>query len=271
MATKALKKVDSFYTAPTETKYIYELCQGTKLTIQIIKNNVIGIKGKGVTKKRSTMRYSPYAESIWKSEQHPDSVMQLEPIVIEGEKVVPVTNELLVEFLDAHPNNEANGGSVFRKRNIEAIADDQTEKDDFITRVRYRIMESASEPSKQESLRAVGRTMGYTKEAKNPDLKYLKARLGQFMDEDPYNHARRIHDMFDDPISKAISDIKLAVDMKELAYSSNNGNVKWTGNSEIITVIPAGKDWEKEFAAFILSPEGFDYKKELDSIVASRK
>lgn len=257
----------SLYTAPTETKSIYELCQGTKLTIQIIKNNVIALDGKT----RRKMRYSPYAESIWKDKQTDVEAMQIEPIVIEGELVVPTSDTLKNEFLDRHPDNEANGGKIFRKRDLGFIADKGIEKTEFVAKVQMRIITSATDPKLQEDLRAVGRAMGFTASANNPDLKFLKQDLFAFIDANPYQHALKVHDKFDDPVSKTISDIKLAVDMGELVYNSSSNIVKWAGHKDVITVIPSGKDWDKELAAFLLSPEGFDYKKELDSIIASRK
>ncbi|QDP47291.1 MAG: hypothetical protein Unbinned4388contig1000_10 [Prokaryotic dsDNA virus sp.] len=271
MATTAKSRKSSaptsLYTAPTETRSIYELCQGTSLTIQIIKNNVIAKSGN----QRKKMRYSPYAESIWKEKQTDVEAMQIEPIVIEGELVVPANDTLKTEFLDKHPDNEANGGNIFRKRNLGVIADKGIEKTEFITKVQMRIITSATDPNLQEDLRAVGRAMGFTASSNNPDLKYLKQDLFDFIEANPYQHSLKVHSKFDDPVSKTISDIKLAVLMGELVYNSSSNVVKWAGHKDVITVIASGKDWEKELAAFLLSPEGFDYKKELDSIIASRK
>ncbi len=266
MAVKAQEK-KSQYRDPSQTKYIYELCHGTKLTIEIIKNNVITKGGKKGT--RRAIRYSRSATSIWKDEQsNSGEHVILEPIIIEGELIVNIHEDpMLIEFLDMHPNNEANGGQTFRKRNVTKIAQENVDVEEFITDVRYKIKEKLSNVANQEEVRAIGRVLGYA-EANYSDLNLLKKRLYEYINLNPYINAKKINDKFDDPVTKAMSNIRRAVDVGELVYSNSSNQVKWAGSQKHILVIPEGKEWLKHFAAYILSPDGFDVGKELDSIVS---
>ena len=69
------------------------------------------------------LRYSKNQRSIFEDEQ--DGTAILEPIVMEDGKVsVPRNNPLLQEFMDMHPDNVSNGGSLFYEFDPQKVAED---------------------------------------------------------------------------------------------------------------------------------------------------
>ena len=70
------------------------------------------------------LRYSKNQRSIFEDEQ--DGTAILEPIVMEDGKVsVPRNNPLLQKFMDIHPDNVANGGTLFYEFDPQKIAEDR--------------------------------------------------------------------------------------------------------------------------------------------------
>lgn len=70
------------------------------------------------------LRYSKNQKSIFEDEQ--DGTAILEPIVMDdGKLTVPKNNPILQQFMDMHPDNLANGGTLFYEFDPQKIAEDR--------------------------------------------------------------------------------------------------------------------------------------------------
>jgi len=59
------------------------------------------------------MRYCPNEPSIWRDEQS-DNARKEAVVFRNGNLIVPKTKPNLMEYLDRHPGNQSNGGSIFK-------------------------------------------------------------------------------------------------------------------------------------------------------------
>jgi hypothetical protein len=76
---------------------------------------------KGVNR---ALRYSKNQRSIFEDEQ--DGTAILEPIVMEDGKIsVTKNNPMLQQFMDTHPDNTANGGTLFYEFDPQKIAEER--------------------------------------------------------------------------------------------------------------------------------------------------
>jgi hypothetical protein len=76
---------------------------------------------KGVNR---ALRYSKNQRSIFEDEQ--DGTAILEPIVMEdGKLTVAKNNPMLQQFMDTHPDNTANGGTLFYEFDPQKIAEER--------------------------------------------------------------------------------------------------------------------------------------------------
>lgn len=70
------------------------------------------------------LRYSKNQKSIFEDEQ--DGTAILEPIVMEDGKItVAKNNPILQQFMDMHPDNIANGGTLFYEFDPQKVAEDR--------------------------------------------------------------------------------------------------------------------------------------------------
>lgn len=70
------------------------------------------------------LRYSKNQRSIFEDEQ--DGTAILEPIVMEDGKItVAKNNPILQQFMDTHPDNIANGGTLFYEFDPQKVAEDR--------------------------------------------------------------------------------------------------------------------------------------------------
>jgi hypothetical protein len=70
------------------------------------------------------LRYSKNQKSVFEDEQ--DGTAILEPIVMEDGKITVIkTNPILQEFMDMHPDNIANGGTLFYEFDPQKVAEDR--------------------------------------------------------------------------------------------------------------------------------------------------
>ena len=69
------------------------------------------------------LRYSKNQRSIFEDEQ--DGTAILEPIVMEDGKITVIKNNpILQQFMDMHPDNIANGGTLFYEFDPQKVAED---------------------------------------------------------------------------------------------------------------------------------------------------
>jgi hypothetical protein len=70
------------------------------------------------------LRYSKNQKSVFEDEQ--DGTAILEPIVMEDGKITVIkTNPILQQFMDMHPDNTANGGTLFYEFDPQKVAEER--------------------------------------------------------------------------------------------------------------------------------------------------
>lgn len=247
---------------------IYRLVNGTENSFQIIKTSHINaIRGYDENTKRTIygfMRLCDNQSSIWEDEQHePFSRYRL---IVEGELIVDTTDlqgQLTAEFLDRSPENVENGGSLFRKIDVEKIATQDVEDEEAVIDVKAKIKAMSLTEDGKEELRHAGRALRLNAAAENPDINVLKGQLFKYIGNSA-SKAKQVLGAMDDKVSRLLSLIDKCYEKGELEY--RNQQVRWTGAEEPIIVIPLGKDWKQHLAAFASTLDQVELFRELERV-----
>ena len=78
------------------------------------------------------LRYCPNEPSVWRDEQSENATRQ-SVIFRDGKIFIPKSQPNLRLFMEKHPFNEANGGTIFRLVNKKRDAEKELEKEFFLT------------------------------------------------------------------------------------------------------------------------------------------
>jgi hypothetical protein len=188
-----------------------------------------------------SIRYCEGENSIYKDDQSEASVMS--PVVFENKRLfVPPTKPNLAKFLDKHPFNEKNGGSIFRFVDYQKNAKDTIEKEfevvDALVLVRTK-------PA--DELLSVATSLGINTERLMVEVKH---DLTIYAKRNP----KVFVSMFDNPATKVKSDVKNAISFGIL--STNGGYVRWKDTNNHIIAIPEGKDAVDVFVRYCLTEAG---------------
>lgn len=247
------------------SRIIYRLVGGTENSFQIIRtshiNAVRGYDENG-NPFYDFMRLCNNQSTIWESEQR-------EPfgryrLIIEGEIIVDTNDlqgKLTAEFLDKSPDNVANGGSIFKKIDVEKIAEKEVENEEVVVDVKFKIKSMSLNEEGQEELRHAGRALKLHAAVENPDINVLKGQLFKFIGTSS-EKARKVLQALTDKESRLLSIVDKCYSKGELEYK--NQQVRWVGAEQPIMVVPLGKDWKQYLAAFASKIDQIELFKELE-------
>ncbi len=200
------------------------------------------------------LRYSRNQRSIFEDEQ--DGTAILEPIVMEDGKItVPKNNPLLQKFMDIHPDNLANGGTLFYEFDPQKIAED---------RVRDLNLEV-------DALIA----------ARGLDIDVMKsiARVYLGVDPDKMTSSEIKHDIllfaknYPEELLDAIEDPDISVnDFSSRAFkegyitfrAGKDIHYNLSNNKKKILTVPFGERKEDVFMTWLKSNEGIEFYKYLE-------
>lgn len=200
------------------------------------------------------LRYSKNQRSIFEDEQ--DGTAILEPIVMEDGKItVPKNNPLLQKFMDIHPDNTANGGTLFYEFDPQKIAED---------RVRDLNLEV-------DALIA----------ARGLDIDVMKsiARVYLGVDPDKMTSSEIKHDIllfaknYPEELLDAIEDPDISVnDFSSRAFkegyitfrAGKDIHYNLSNNKKKILTVPFGERKEDVFMTWLKSNEGIEFYKYLE-------
>ena len=193
------------------------------------------------TGNRREMRYCDGESSIWKDEQS-DVVVRTPLKIRNGMLVVTTEYPALRKFLDMHPDNIANGGSLFFKEEKVKQAEQEIERDflsvDAIGKIRSGSV---------DELMPVIIRYGVNP---NQSVKEVKRDLLIFAKKDPAAFLKH----FDDPMVKLQALVKSAIDWGVI---NTDGNVvRWTDTGNIIITAPVGLDPVRVMAEFLTTDQG---------------
>ena len=188
-----------------------------------------------------SIRYCPGEPSIYIDEQSPQSVRS-HVLFVNKVLVVPEDKPNLRAFLDAHPGNQANGGSKFRavdnSKSAESTVEQEFEQLDAIAMVRDKDM---------QDLLPVALSLGINIDSSNIEI---KRELLSSAKADP----KRFIQMFDAPEVKVRSAILQARNLQILLCSTDS--VRWFDTNNIIVSVPAGQDAVDIMVRFCLTDKG---------------
>jgi len=194
------------------------------------------------------LRYATNVKSIFEDEQG-DGIIKTAPIMFEyGILQVPTKKPNLIEFLALHPDNKANGGSIFELVDHAA----QNEAKEKAEELQFEAMLLAREigVSEQKAItRAVlpSRVDKMTPKEMSDWIKgYAKSNPQDFMDLAKSSEASR-NNVIGEALAKGI-----------IEFKRENSEVFWshgTRNGRICR-IAAGKDANVELEKFLMSNKG---------------
>jgi hypothetical protein len=220
---------------PTE----FEIIKGGGIVYMLGKSEVMHYDKN--LKQQISLRYCPTESSILRDDQNERSLKG--SIVFRlGRLFVNAKEANLREFLELHPDNEANGGSIFRKIDHAAIAKKELAADflnaDAVTLVRTKPIDELTSVATAFAIN----TDRLADEIRHDLLVFAKKNPKAFIDA------------FDNPVIETKAKIKKA--MKYNIVSAKNGHISWTDTNKHIISVPAGQDPVDIFVRYCMTETG---------------
>ncbi len=196
------------------------------------------------------IRYCPGESSIYKEEQSINA-RRSHIAFNDGLLAVPVSKPNLMEYLDKHPSNVANGGNKFKIVDNSTDSEEQVEQE-FLTHDAIALVRTKD----SDEILSVAIALGINIEQKMIEirrelLREAKANPVQFIS------------MFDDPRVKVRSAVIQGSDFQILAAKPDG--VYWFDSGRLILSVPAGQDPVDIMVRFCLTEKGVPVYEELVS------
>ena len=216
---------------------------------EIIKGGgiVFMLPQKGVTiydKENDTVReirYCPNEPSIFVDEQSENAVKQ--SVIFErGRLFIPREKPNLKKFIELHPGNKENGGSIFKLINKKKSAKEELEKEflvsDAVSIVRDRDI---------NDLLAIALYYGVNINAATSEIRYNLLRIAK-------SKPKEFLQSLDSPEVTCRSTIKQASDYQIISLKTNG--VYWFDANSLIVSVPVGQDPTTTMVRFCLTEKG---------------
>jgi len=210
------------------------------------------------TNMQRSIRHCLNEKTIFIDEQSDNAIVS--PIVFMGGYLeVPPEYQITQQFLDAHPSNEANGGSWFEYVNDEIEAEESIEWEELGFDIKKVIRDKANEDGGVYELEAVYAVIADSiVTAESMGVQELKRELYKEVDRNPQYFVDEQHNItiFEDEFLKrkhlALKAIKAGI----LKRSANLKSILWVENNESIFTAPIGLDLIDSFADFLATDDG---------------
>ena len=187
------------------------------------------------------IRYCPNEPSIYVDQQSQYAI--LEAVVFrEGTLMVSPEQPNLQDFIDAHPDNVANGGNSFYAIDIEHDAEEELDNE-------FLIHDAVSMVRDTELDGLLPVAMFLNIDPKKPSVEIRRELLSHAK-----ANPKAFIEMFDNPIVKVKAIIIQAVDFQILKITSES--MRWHDNNQVIITTPAGQDTLDVMARFCLTDKG---------------
>lgn len=204
------------------------------------------------SKETSSIRIIRYCEkepSIYVDEQSERPTKSTIRFV-DGRLFVPPEKPNLIEFLDTHPGNLANGGNLFERVDImkKVKSDLKTEflQMDAIALLRERPL---------DDIMAVATSLNVNTDREVDEIKH---DLLVFAKRNPETFIKS----FDNPVTKMRAKLKTAADYGIINF--NDGHVRWNDTNKHIIAIPAGQDGLNVFVRYCMTEAGVPVLSEIE-------
>lgn len=196
-----------------------------------------------------SIRYIPSENSVFVEDQ--TSKPYKKPIIFERSKLWVKRNEPnLAKFLDLHPGNEANGGTMFRLVDLSKNAKKDIDKEFLVVDALTLLREKPV-----SDLLAVATAFGLNVDRPFDEIKHdlllsAKTTPEQFIGA------------FDNPVIDAKAKIKKAMSAGIIKYS--DGHIRWTDTNTHIIAVPAGQEPTDVFTRYCMTEAGAPVLSEIE-------
>jgi hypothetical protein len=200
------------------------------------------------------LRYSKNQRSIFEDEQ--DGTAILEPIVMEdGKLTILKNNPILQQFMDTHPDNIANGGTLFYEFDPQKLAEERVYN--LNLEVDALIAARSLDLDKMKSIIRIYLDSNVDKmtvsEIKHEVLLFAR------------NYPQDLLDAIDDPDIEVNDIASRAFNEAYVTFRANKDihyNLK--NNKKKILTVPFGERKEDVFMSWLMSNEGLEFYKFLE-------
>lgn len=187
------------------------------------------------------MRYCPNEPSIWRDEQS-DSARKEAVVFRNGSLIVPRTKPNLMEYLDRHPGNQANGGNNFKmvdnKKDAEVNLQNEFSVSEAIIAVRDKSI---------EELLPIAIYFGMNIDRNASEIRF---DLLQRAKKNPSEFLGA----FDSPIVKVRALVKQCESYQIIALKEDGAY--WFDSNKMIVANPAGHDCDDTLSRFLMTEKG---------------
>jgi hypothetical protein len=195
------------------------------------------------------IRYCPGEPSVFVDEQ--SGLAKVEHVVFENKTlVIPFDKPNLRAFMELHPDNRANGGSLFELANKEADSEAELENEfavtDAITMIKSRSI---------DELLPIALALNINTNQK--DLAVKRALVLQAK-----SNPQRFMGLFDSPLVMARTTVTQAFDFQIIG--DKEGAVVWFDTGKLIISVPVGQDKVEVMTRFVLTDKGSTVLSELE-------
>lgn len=231
--------------APKPT--VFTVIRGGGIWMKIRQNNIIVFdEEKGYNRE---IRFCPAEKSIYIDEQS-ESARREQIVFTEGTLTVQNTSTSLLEYLRLHPDNKANGGSLFAEVNTEVDAAKELE-DEFALHDAIAVIKT----SELDVLIPIALSYGISAdmssiEIKRALLQQAKANPSSFMG------------LVDSPVVRLKADVITAIDFQILRETADG--MYWYDSNTLIMPTPMGQNTTDVFTRFLMTDKGNPVRDELE-------
>jgi len=195
------------------------------------------------------LRYCPNEPSVWRDEQS-DSATRKSVVFQDGKLWVRPDQPNLNRFMELHPGNKENGGTLFelvnKEKKAEVHADTEFLMADAITMVRDKDLEDLMSVAVASGIN-IDRPVA---EIKHDLLVYAKRNPKSFIDS------------FDNPVVQMKTKLKMAEKYQVIKLTASS--VNWFDSGKMIVSVPAGKDPMDVFVRYCLTESAVSTLEEID-------
>ena len=187
------------------------------------------------------IRYCPNEQSIFRDEQS-DNARRESVAFRDGRLFVPKEKPNLRKFIEAHPQNQANGGSVFREVNKKKDAEKELNKEFLVNEAVMMVRDKTIEELLPIALYFKVGINQPTSEIRFNLLRIAKSKPSEFMEA------------FDSPQVQCRATVTQAEDYQIINVKSNG--VYWFDANSLIVSVPVGQDPVDVMVRFCLTEKG---------------
>lgn len=205
------------------------------------------------TKQVRQIRYAPLEPSVFVDEQSASPVIE-QVFMYDKMLVVPIEKPNLKKFLELHPDNQANGGTVFKALDNKKPKVDEV-NNEFLIHDAVSIVKSKSVSD------LLPLAMSLKINIDQDDLS-VKRDMVRYARRNP----QKFLDMTTNPLVEVRSSTSQAFDFNIVRY--NGGAIVWYDTNKVIVTVPTGQDASETLARYCMTDQGSSVLSEIDRQLA---